>query len=58
MSARRRLRFARARRPVAIAMRAIAAALPADAARRGRRSVFSARAKQLLAQWRCDEGVH
>ncbi len=58
MSARRRMRFARARRPVAVAMRAIAQALPVDGARTGRRSVFSARAKQLLALWRTDEGTH
>ena len=58
MSASRRLRFARARKPVAVAMRAIAEALPIDDARSGRRSVFSARAKKLLALWRSDEGVH
>lgn len=54
----RRLRFTRARRPVAVAMRVIAQSLSADTARRGRRSVFSARAKQLLALWRADEGAH
>ena len=58
MNAGRRLRFARARRPVAVAMRAIAAMLPADAVHGGRRSVFSARARQLLARWRAGEGAH
>ena len=58
MSARRRVRFARARRPVAVAMRVVAAALRADDAQPGRRSVFTARAKRLLALWRADEGTH
>ena len=42
MSAPRRLAFARARTPVAVAMRVVAAALAAiDPRARGRRSVFS-----------------
>ena len=56
MTVLRRLQFARARWPVAVAMRAVAAALPADEAGRGRRSVFSARAHKLAARWRDGDG--
>ena len=58
MNSRRRILFTRARRPVAIAMRAVAEALPGGEVGGGRRSVYSARAKKLIALLRGDEGVH